>query len=133
MIELPAEEGGHVLRPHRMNRCPHEPIVHGSQVLLALEDDVGGVLDLHQAPVVAGGELDRHGTVLANLALEPVVQGLGPHPVGELLRAPEVVHVDEGVIEEPVADPSRSSRAPTQLWPLRQNCSRKGTQVGTRM
>lgn len=79
-------------------------VVQRRQVVTALENDVGGVLDLHEAPVVAARELGGRRAELAGEAIELAVQGLRLEAVGDLLRAGEVVDVDERVVDELEAD-----------------------------
>jgi hypothetical protein len=54
--------------------------------------------------VIAGRELRDHRAVQAGVLVELTVQRLGPHPVGEFLGPLEAVDVDEGVVNELVAD-----------------------------
>jgi len=46
-VQLPPQEGGHVVSLHRTDRGPHQRLVDRRQSLPAFEDQVGGVLDLH--------------------------------------------------------------------------------------
>src|ERR1051325_370855 len=103
-VELLAQEGGDVLGADGVDGGADQVVVEGSQVLAALEDDVGGVLDLHDAPVVAGRELGGRRAELVREAVELAMQGQRLQPVGDLLRSREVVDVDERVVEELVAD-----------------------------
>lgn len=103
-VELSAEERGDVLSTNSVYRRTDQGVVEGGKILTPPEHDVGGVLDLHEAPVVAGGELRGSGAELADVLIELVVQRLGSHAVGELLGPLEVVDLDEGVVDELVGD-----------------------------
>jgi len=102
--EFPAEEGGHVSRLHGMDGRMGQGFIERLELGLAMEDDIGGVLHLHAAPVDPGREVPQHGAVGCGnpieVPVEPVRipgvrQGLGPHPIGAL---------DEGVVEQGVRD-----------------------------
>jgi len=56
-VELSAQEGGDVLRFHGVDGGVNERFVESTQVGLPSEDDVSGVLGLHDAPVVGKAEL----------------------------------------------------------------------------
>jgi hypothetical protein len=48
-VQFPAQESGDVVRFHRVDGGPRQPLIDGLQVALALKHDVGGELDLIQA------------------------------------------------------------------------------------
>lgn len=87
-----------------VDRGAHQVVVEGREVFAALEYDVGGVLELHEAPVVAGRELGGGRTEMAGIPVELAVEGLGFQPVGDPLGQLEVLDLDERVVDEPVAD-----------------------------
>jgi hypothetical protein len=104
-IELPAQEGGDVLGTDEVNGAADQVIVKGSQVVATLEDDVGGVLDLHDAPVIAGRERGGRRAELANEVVELAVQRGGFQPDRDPLGEREVIDADEGVVHELIANP----------------------------
>lgn len=97
-IQLLAQEGGHVLGANHVDGRADEVVVEGTQILLALEDDVRGILDLHEAPVIAGRELASRGAERAGEALQLPVQRLGLQAVGDLPGPSEVLDLEEGVV-----------------------------------
>lgn len=80
-------------------------VVQGRQVLASLEHDVGGILDLPEAPVIAPGELAGCGTELPDITLQLATDRFRPEGVSDLLGAPEIVNANEGVIDERVTHP----------------------------
>jgi len=87
-----------------MDRRSGDGVVHWSEIALTPEHDVGGVLDLHQAPVVAHAELSDDGAVALGKPIQRPVQRSDGKPVGDLLRRVEVVDLHERVVEQFVAD-----------------------------
>jgi len=55
--ELTPEEGGDVVGLDRVDGRADQRLIQGAEVGLAMEDDVGGVLDLHEAPVIGSVQL----------------------------------------------------------------------------
>ena len=57
-IELPCESTtkkcGDMVGFHRMDGGTHQLLVNGLQFALALEDDIHGILNLHEAPMITG-------------------------------------------------------------------------------
>src|SRR5579883_647041 len=98
--DLFAEEGGDLLSFDCQHRLARELLVQGGERLARAEDQVRGVLGLHDAPVIslAKALLDR--AALARIAIEHPVQLLGLEGVGELLRALPVLDAYEGVVRE---------------------------------
>ena len=72
---------------------------------LRAEHQIGGVLNLHQAPVVGGSEDIEHRTALLGIAIEDRMQGGGREVVGEGLRPLPVVDAQKGVVSKCEADP----------------------------
>ena len=69
-----------------------------------VEHDVGGKLDLIQAPVVVEPELLHHRTVAVREFVQFPVQHLHPEVIGQFLRLVEVGNPAEGVIQYPEFD-----------------------------
>ena len=80
------------------------------QVALPLEHDVGGELDLIQAPVVVESELLHHRTVAVGEPIQFPVQHLRPELVGQFLCLLEAGDPAEGVIQHPVFDVALAHR-----------------------
>ena len=87
-----------------MDGGPRQPLIDGLQVALALEHDVGGELDLIQAPMVVEFELLHYRTVAVGKPVQFSVQHFHPELVGQFLRLFEVGDPAEGVIQHPVFD-----------------------------
>jgi hypothetical protein len=87
-----------------VNCGPRQPLINSLQAALALEHDVGGELDLIQAPVIVQAELLYHRAVEVGELVQFPMQHLDPELVGQFLCLPEVGDPAEGVIHYPVFD-----------------------------
>ena len=103
-VELAAQKSGDVVRLHRVNGGPRQPLINRLQVALALEYDVGGELDLIQAPVVVEFERLHHRTVPVGEPIQFPMQHFDPELVGQFLSLLEVGDPAEGVVQHPVFD-----------------------------
>ena len=61
--ELSSEEGGDVFGFHRVDGAAHEGLIEGLKLGLAMKEDIGGELHLHEAPVVLTPKLRGHGAI----------------------------------------------------------------------
>ncbi len=68
------------------------------------EHEVGGVLDLHQAPVNAAAEVAQDGTEQTGIPVERAVKSLDREAVGDFLSPGEVIHGGECVVDQGEAD-----------------------------
>jgi len=102
--ELSAEEGRHVGCLHGVDGGADDRLVERGEVSLPPKDDVGGVLDLHEAPVVA--ELQRLDDRAAEggVVIKNAVELVDVEVIGEPLSCLEVLDVHEGVVDEAVGD-----------------------------
>src|SRR5690606_21806010 len=76
-----------------------------SEILLSSKDDIRGVFDLHQAPVVRHAELASDRTIAPGEPVEGAMQVADGEVIGDPLGGGEVVELHECVVEQPVADP----------------------------
>ena len=102
--ELASEECRNVLGLDGVDGRARERLVEGSQVTLPLEEDVGGILDLHDAPVVLDAKSLDDRAVAVRKAVESAMQLGDGQIVGELLRSVEVGDAHEGVVEKLIVD-----------------------------
>ena len=72
--QLAPQEGRHVLGLDGVDRREGERGLERLEVGLAEKDHVGGVLPLHEAPVIAGPEVAYRRTVLPGEAVEQTVE-----------------------------------------------------------
>lgn len=79
-------------------------VIKWSEVLLTFEYDVGGVFNLHEAPMVAIGELVDDGTVGFDGVVQQFVQTVWADGVGEFLSRRGIFDVNKGVVKHFVAD-----------------------------
>ena len=103
-VEFAAQESGDVVRLYRVNGGARQPLINGLQVALMPEHDVGGKLDLIQAPVIIQPELLYHRAVEVGELVQFAVQHPDPELVGQFLCLPEVGNPAEGIIHYPVFD-----------------------------
>jgi hypothetical protein len=105
-----------VLGLDRMDGAVGQRLVERLQVGRAPEDHVGGVLHLHEAPVVAGREVPAGWTVPDRQPVQAAGQATDIEPVCQRLGAGEVRDLDERVVEQRVgvneAQGSIASRSP---------------------
>jgi hypothetical protein len=92
-----AEEGGDIVGLDCVNGRSEQVVVERSQIFCAAEDDVGGVLGLKDAPVIAAEGLEIR-KVPRDDGIEPRMQLLHHQPVGELLGFLPVVDRGECVV-----------------------------------
>jgi len=82
-----------------MNRSANKSLIDWRQVRSIAEHQVGGVLDLHQAPMIFRRHLFKDGAVSPSNLVESFVQTHDVEFVGHLLCAVEVIDVRESVVE----------------------------------
>jgi len=97
--EFAAEKGGDVSGLDRVNRRADQGLVEGPQVLLTVEDEVGGVLHLHQAPMIGYAKVRPHGTVAGGEGIQGVVQPRDREGIGKRLRLGAVTEHAERIVE----------------------------------
>ena len=72
-----AEEGGHVFGFDGQDGLAGKLFIERFEDGLRAEHQIGGVLDLHDAPVVGPSEDIEHRTALLGIAVEDLMQGGG--------------------------------------------------------
>ncbi len=60
---------------------------------LLVEDDIGGIFDLHEAPMVTGREASMYWAIAFGPLIQPFVQLFGIQSVGQALGALGVIDV----------------------------------------
>src|SRR5882724_772676 len=99
-VQLAAQKGRDILGLDGMHSRSHQNLVEGLEIRRPLEDDVGGVLHLHQAPVVTLPEVNQHRTVLPGEAIQSAVQDIDAKMIGQLLRLTQILEVDKDVVHQ---------------------------------
>ena len=87
-----------------MDRRAGDRLVEQLEVLSLAEDDVGGVFDLHQRPMIGRTEVSQHGAAAMRQAIEEVMELAHVDLVGQRLCGREIVDLDESVVDEGVFD-----------------------------
>jgi len=96
---LAAEEQHDVVGLDRLDRDTNEGLVEILKRVATLKDDVGRVLDLHQAPVIGAVEDRGDGAEMRDVEVEDLVESPNIKGVGNLLGSVEIIDIDEGVID----------------------------------
>jgi len=102
--QLASEESDYVLRLDSVDGSVGNGGVEGLEIALVPEDHVGGVLYLHQAPVIPRAEISSYRAVLGRDLIQVPVKSPDIQGVGQGLGAGEVGNVDEGIFQQGVRD-----------------------------
>jgi hypothetical protein len=98
-VQFSSQKGGDIVGLDGMHGRSDQFIVDESKVLLTLENNVGGVFDLHNAPMIAILELLDGRTVTASVGIEYSVNASDIDVVGQLLRFLNVFDAHKTVVE----------------------------------
>ncbi len=104
--QLATEEGSYVVGFEGVDGRPDQGLVQGLEVVWMQKDKVGGILDLHEAPVIAVIKLLDDGTVLRRQSIEPLVESLNRKVIGQGLGAIGIAYLGKGVVQRGEADTS---------------------------
>jgi hypothetical protein len=104
--ELVPKEHCDMLGLDDMHGGAHDRLVERLEFGLLTEDDVGGVLDLHETPMHAIAELAEHRTETPRPLIEVAMQGRGIEAIGKTLGLQGIGDPQEGVIGGVKADAS---------------------------
>jgi hypothetical protein len=96
--ELVAEEGGDMLGLDHVHGGAHDGLVEGLERRLFLKHDVGGVLDLQEAPMHAVAEMVQYWAETTRPLIEVAMQRGGIEAVGETLGLSRIGDVQKGVV-----------------------------------
>jgi len=104
LMKLSAEEGGDILRLDGVNGCSGEMGVYQLEILLALEDDIGCILSLHDAPVVSEIELFDDGAEALGKQIKPCMEDLDFERIREVLRLVKIRDLRKDIVHESKGD-----------------------------
>ena len=102
--QFASQESDDVLRLDGVDGSVGNGGIEGLEVGLAPEDNVGGVLHLHQAPVIPRSEISGYRTVPGGYPVQVLVESPDIEVIGERLGAGEVGDIDEGVFQRGAGD-----------------------------
>lgn len=102
--QLASKESDDVLRLDSMDGSMGDGAVERLEFVLPPEDNIGGVLHLHQAPVISRGKMASDRAVLGRDLVQVPVQSPDIQGIGQGLGAGEVGNVDEGILQHGVSD-----------------------------
>jgi len=98
-VEFPAKEGGNILGFDRVNRGAHNFVIDRFKITLSLEDDIRGIFDLHQAPVIVVAKVPDDRAVLPDDFIELTMQSFYIDIVRQLLGLVKIVNVHKDIVE----------------------------------
>jgi hypothetical protein len=102
--DLTAEEAGDLLGLHAQHRLPDQLLVERSEDNGGTECQIGGVFNLHQAPVIGLPEHPGYWAAPPGISIERPVQLIGRKPLGQFLGTRPVIDPDERIVSHRVAD-----------------------------
>ncbi len=97
---------------------PGQLLIEGFKDSWRAEHQIGGVLDLHETPMVGLSEDVEHRTALLGVAIEDATQHVGREAIGQGLSALPVVDAQEGVIGKGETDPGGGELAGQPAMPV---------------
>ena len=97
-VQFASQEGGNILRLDGQDQGFQKMRVEGLQRCLALEDQVSGVLGLHDAPGVLQPQFRNDRAVLLSIAIQDGVQSLDVELGCQLIGQVEVLDLEKGVV-----------------------------------
>jgi len=103
--QFASKESDYVLRLDSMDGSVGDSAVERLKFGLAPEDHVGGVLHLHQAPMIPRTEISSCRAILGRDFIQVPVKSPDVQGIGQDLSAREVDNVDEGIFQQGASDP----------------------------
>jgi hypothetical protein len=116
--DLVAEEGGDVFGFDSEDGLPGKLLIEGFEDGWRAEHQIGGVLDLHETPMVGLSEHVEHRTALLGVPIEDATQHVGREAIGKGLRALPLVDAQEGVVGKGETDPGGGELAGQPAMPV---------------
>jgi hypothetical protein len=98
-VKFSSQEGGDVVGLDGVYGRSDQFVVNRSKIVLTLENNVSGVFDLHDAPMVAILKILDDGTVAASIGIKYSVNAFDIDVVGQFLRLAKVFDVHKTVVE----------------------------------
>ncbi len=98
-VKTSAQKGCDIVGFNCMYSRSYQFIIDGSKVALTFENNVGGVFDLHDAPMVAILEIPDDGTVAASIGVEYSVNAFDIDVVGQFLRLVKIFDAHKTVVD----------------------------------
>ena len=99
-VEFAAEEGGDLVGPDRMNGGSDNLVIDGFQVILTLKEDVGGVFNLHKAPMVGVVKMADNRTIEPDNFVQMPMHAFDVDGIGQLLSLFKIVNANKHIVEQ---------------------------------
>jgi hypothetical protein len=110
-VELPSQEGRHLLGFDGVDRGTGHRFIEGTEIALVFENHVRRKLDLHQCPMITRGEMPNHWTEHFCHAIQLPMERFDLETVGELLGLGEILHLDKGIVQQTTGEPLLAEEA----------------------
>ena len=128
--EFTTQEGGDVFGFDGVDGGTRQRFVERLKILPVTENEVGGILDLIETPVVSQAEAHDDRTVAAREGVEFSMQLFHAPAIGEALSAMPIGNLQEGIIEELIRDPLPTELAGQPFMPIEVDLQAEGTPSG---
>ena len=103
-VKFSSQESGDLISFDGVDGGADNGFVESSEILGAFKEEVRGIFDLHEAPVIRGLEFPGDGTVEQGGAIEDAVKRLNAELIGQALSGRKIVTAGEGVVRELMGD-----------------------------
>jgi hypothetical protein len=104
-VELASQKRSNVLGFNRVNGGTNKFVIDRLEVLLLAKHQVGSIFYLQEAPVVTGGKMADHRTVLSYELIELAMEAFGRDRIRQCLSFVKVIDLDKGIVDHLKADP----------------------------
>jgi len=103
-VELPSQEGGHLLRFDGVDRGSGDGFIKRPQIALVFENHIRGKLYLHQGPMIARGEMPKDRTERLGRLIQSPVKTFHLEVLGELLGLLEILHLGKRILQQTIGE-----------------------------
>ncbi len=104
IVKLSSEEGCDVVRLDGVDGGAGQMPIDGLEIFSVLEDDIGCILSLHNAPVITQIEVFDDRAESFCKKIEPCVKQIDLEGIAEALSLTEIRYLGEGVIQDTMMD-----------------------------
>jgi len=104
-VKLSSQEGCDLLGFDGVDRRTGDRFIEGTKIALVFENHIRSKLNLHQCPMITGGEMPDHRTKCFRHAIQSPVKESDLKIIGQLLGLGEILRLDEGIVQETIGEP----------------------------
>ena len=99
-VKFSTQEGGDLIGFDGVDGGAGERFVERFEIFRALKEDIRGLFNLHEAPVIGCFEVMNDGTIQTRSSIQDTVKGLNAELIGQPLSGGEIIAAGEGVVRE---------------------------------